>query len=79
MTDRPYDPISCDYHDMLEAASVRNTEVELEFDRQGVRQRERGRIADVYTTGGAEFVRLAATTGDIEVRLDELVSMREVG
>lgn len=79
MTERPYEPISCDYHDMLEAASVKKTEVELEFDRQGVRQRERGTIADVYTADGAEFVRLAATAGDVEVRLDELISMREVG
>ncbi|MGH9457026.1 MAG: Rho-binding antiterminator [Thermoanaerobaculia bacterium] len=77
MADETYKPISCDNHDELEAAAVRKKEVELEFEKQGVLQRERGRIADVYTNDGAEWVRLQGTGGTIEVRLDEIVRMRE--
>ena len=78
MSDR-YEPISCDYHDQLEAAAVQKKEIELEFEDQGVRQRERGRIGDVYSSDGAEFVRLNAPNGSREIRLDRIVSMREVG
>ncbi|MCA1733644.1 MAG: Rho-binding antiterminator [Acidobacteria bacterium] len=79
MAEDGYTPISCDDHDRLEDVSVRKQQVELEFDRQGVRQRERGLIADVYTAGGAEWVRLSRTGGELEIRMDELVGMREVG
>lgn len=79
LTNQDYTPISCDDHDRLEDVSVRKQQVELEFDRQGVRQRERGLIADVYTADGAEWVRLSATGGELEIRMDELVGMREVG
>jgi Rho-binding antiterminator len=73
-----YDPVSCDYHDQLEAASVKKRDVELEFDEQGVRQRERGRIGDVFTRDGAEFVRLDKAQGSAEIRLDRIVSLREI-
>ena len=79
MGEENYRPISCDNHDELEAAAVQKKEVVLEFERAGVQQRERGRITDVYTAEGAEWVRLQATNGQLEVRLDELRSMREVG
>lgn len=78
MTDR-YEPISCDYHDLLEAAAVKKREVELEFEAQGVRQRERGLIADVFSADGAEYVRLDAHNGSRQIRLDRILSMREVG
>ena len=74
-----YQPVSCDYHDQLEAAAVSGKEIELEFDGQGVRQRERGLIKDVYSENGAEFVRLAADNGEVTVRLDHVVSFKEVG
>jgi Rho-binding antiterminator len=79
MTQDRYEPISCDYHDLLEAAATTRKEVVLEFDAQGTRQRERGRIGDVYTSRGAEFVRLDGNNGCREIRLDQIVSMREVG
>lgn len=77
MPEDQYEPISCDHHDELEAAATTRSEVELEFDRQGVRQRERGRIADVYTSAGAEWVRLQGNTGETEIRLDEIVTLRK--
>lgn len=78
MTER-YEPISCFYHDLLEAVAIKKREVELEFEAQGVRQRERGLIADVFSSNGAEYVRLDANTGSRQIRLDQIVSLREVG
>jgi Rho-binding antiterminator len=78
MAEDKYQPISCDYHDMLEAAAVQKKEVEIEFDAQGVRQRERGLIKDVFSADGAEFVRLEAGNGSVKLRLDQIVSMRDL-
>jgi Rho-binding antiterminator len=78
MADERYEPVSCDYHDQLEAAAVQKREVEIEFDDRGVRQRERGRVGDVYSADGAEFVRFDADNGSVEVRLDHIVSLKEL-
>lgn len=77
MTEERYEPISCDYHDELEAAAMHKSHVELEFDLDGVTQRERGRIADVYTADGAEFVKFESEKGPLEIRLDQIISMRK--
>ncbi len=77
MSEEPYEPVSCDYHDQLEAAAMHRTEVELEFDLNGVSQKERGRVEDVYTADGAEFIRFATDSGPVEVRLDHIISMKE--
>src|SRR5438477_11562759 len=60
MPKQHYEPVSCDYHDQLEAAAMHESPVELEFELEGVPQRERGKIADVYTADGAEFVKFVA-------------------
>lgn len=78
MAEEPYTPVSCDYHDQLEAASVTKKDVEIEFDEQGVHQRERGRIADVYSANGQEFVRLENGDGSREVRLDHITNFKEI-
>jgi Rho-binding antiterminator len=72
-----YEPVSCDYHDELEAAAMHKTEVELEFDLEGVTQKERGRVEDVFTADGAEFIRFASESGSIEIRLDHIISMSQ--
>ncbi|HXH41003.1 MAG TPA: Rho-binding antiterminator [Thermoanaerobaculia bacterium] len=77
MSQEPYEPVSCDYHDQLEAAAMHKREVELEFDLDGVPQRLRGTITDVYTADGAEFVKFAGGAGLIEIRLDHIISMRD--
>lgn len=74
----PYEPISCDVHDQLEAAAVKKHEIELVFDDQGTRQRERGQVEDVFTSEGAEFARLRNGDGARDVRLDRIVEVREV-
>src|SRR4051794_20910321 len=63
MSEERYEPVSCDYHDELEAAAMHKQPVELEFDLDGVTQRETGTIADVYTAEGAEFVKFVAERG----------------
>lgn len=75
---KDYEPVTCDYHDQLEAAALRRREVEIEFTRRGVTQRERGKIADVFAHEGAEFVRFAADNGEVEIRLDEIITFREL-
>lgn len=71
-----YQPISCDSHDQLEAAAMHRQRVELEFHLDGMTQKEVGRIDDVYTADGAEFVKFAADHGAIDIRLDQIISMR---
>ncbi len=75
--DDRYEPVSCDYHDELEAAAMHKKDVELEFDLEGVTQKERGRIADVFTANGAEFVKFATGGGQLEIRLDQIISMKD--
>jgi Rho-binding antiterminator len=76
MSEERYQPVSCDYHDELEAAAMHKQEVELEFDLEGVTQRDKGKIADVYTSNGAEFVKFVAGAGPIDIRLDHIIAMR---
>jgi Rho-binding antiterminator len=77
MPEKRYQPVTCDYHDQLEAAAMHKKRVELEFDLEGVTQRETGTIADVYTADGAEYVKFEAPQGPVEIRLDRIISMRE--
>ena len=77
MSEDHYEPIACDYHDELEAAAMHKAPVELEFDLEGVTQRERGKIEDVYTADGAEFVRFVSDSGPLEIRLDHIISFRK--
>lgn len=77
MENEPYQPVSCDYHDELEAAAMHKTEVELEFALEGVAQKERGRVADVYTADGAEFIKFESEIGPLEIRLDQIISMKQ--
>jgi Rho-binding antiterminator len=77
MSNDRYEPVSCDYHDQLEAAAMHKQVVELEFDLEGVTQKERGKIEDVYTADGAEFVRFAADSGPLEIRLDHIIAVKE--
>ena len=78
MKDEGYEPVSCDYHDQLEAAAMHREEVELEFDLEGAPQRSLGRVSDVYTAAGAEWVRFETAGGSqLEIRLDHIISMRE--
>jgi Rho-binding antiterminator len=76
MAEERYEPVSCDYHDLLEEAAMHKKRIELEFDLEGVTQRETGTIADVYSAHGEEFVKFVAADGPVEIRLDHIISMR---
>ncbi len=78
MTEKDYRPVSCDYHDELEAASMHKKDVELEFTSDGVSKRERGKIADVYSSDGAEFVKFEAVRGSLAIRLDQITAFKEL-
>ncbi|HEY2091149.1 MAG TPA: Rho-binding antiterminator [Thermoanaerobaculia bacterium] len=78
MSEEHYEPVSCDYHDELEAAAMHKSRVELEFDLDGVSQRGLGKIDDVYTADGAEWVRFVSDDGGpVEIRLDHIISFRQ--
>jgi Rho-binding antiterminator len=78
LSEEHYQPVSCDYHDQLEEAAMHKRDVELEFDLEGVSQRGRGKIADVYTSDGAEWVRFVTDDGGpLEIRLDHIISFKE--
>jgi Rho-binding antiterminator len=78
MADEKYDPVSCDYHDQLEAAAMHKQHVDLEFELEGVPQRSRGTVADVYTANGAEWIRFEAEGGaPVDIRLDHIIAMHE--
>lgn len=78
MSEENYQPVSCDYHDQLEEAAMHKRDVELEFDLEGAPQRGRGKIQDVYTSDGAEWVRFVSDDGGpLEIRLDHIISFKE--
>jgi transcriptional antiterminator Rof (Rho-off) len=77
MSEPDYRAVSCDYHDELEAAAMHKSPVELEFELEGVPQKENGVIGDVYTSHGAEFVRFDTSRGALEIRLDQIISVRQ--
>jgi len=78
MSEERYEPVSCDYHDELEAAAMHKQQVELEFDLEGAPQRGRGKIEDVYTSDGAEWVRFVSDGAPLEIRLDHIISMHQL-
>jgi len=79
MTEERYEPVSCDYHDQLEAAAMHRKRVELEFDLDGVTQREEGTVSDVFTAHGGEFIKFVSDGGGpLEIRLDQIISMKDV-
>lgn len=70
-----YAPIDCGLHDELQLLAMRRREVDLRVraEAEGDPARElRDRIVDVYTRGGAEWIRLGS--GE-EIRLDRLVEV----
>ncbi len=72
MTD-PYRPIDCGLHDRLLAAATLRRRVALRFrGPDGAPVDAHDRIVDVFTRGGAEYLR---TEDGAEVRLDRLVEV----
>lgn len=68
-----YQPISCDFHDLLEVHATRRQATDLQFrDADGQLQTRRAVITDVYAKDGADYLTLS--TGET-LRLDQLVEV----
>lgn len=67
----PYRPIDCSVHDEFELRAVRRVRCELDYlDETGAKQHRSGRIVDLTTRNGEEYLRLDDGT---EVRLDRVI------
>ena len=73
MNDTGYQPISCAFHDVLEANATMRKPVQIRFrgDDGGVQERH-AIVKDVFAREGSEFV--ALSTGET-VRLDRLIGV----
>jgi Rho-binding antiterminator len=70
-----YEPIRCDFHDVLEASASTRKPARVRFrDEGGVEQERTATIVDVYARDGAEY--LALSTGET-IRLDRLIQVDE--
>ncbi|WP_165971171.1 hypothetical protein [Luteimonas terrae] len=73
MTDDTYRPISCDFHDLLEASATQRKTSKLEVrDADGGLRELSARITDIETHADGEYVLL--DRGE-EIRLDRIVSI----
>ena len=69
----PYRPISCEFHDLLEALATTRRPSQIRFrDGDGALQQRHARIRDVFSRAGAEYVSIS--TGET-LRLDQLVEV----
>ncbi|MDH5831651.1 hypothetical protein QFW80_14095 [Luteimonas sp. M1R5S18] len=69
----PYRPISCDFHDVLEATATRRASATIEYLTPAGRQaRAYARIADIVTRRDGEYLILASGEA---IRLDRVVSV----
>lgn len=69
----PYQPISCELHDLLEDLATTRGPVSIRFwDGSGVEQQRNARIEDVYANNGEEYIK--TSSGDL-VRLDSLIDV----
>jgi Rho-binding antiterminator len=68
-----YEPISCEFHDVLESLATTRQHAEVEYrDADGTLRKLSAVIQDVYARDRAEY--LALSSGET-LRLDQLVSV----
>ena len=68
-----YIPISCEFHDLLEALATTHKPARIAFrDDDGVEQRRTAVVTDVHARAGAEY--LVLESGE-SLRLDRLVEV----
>ena len=74
-----YQPIDCGVHSELELLAMHRTQVCLEI-RQADNQMEEihGRVLDVFTKEGAEYLRLATEEEELNVRLDRILRFKSL-
>lgn len=72
-----YVPLPCDIHDQLEEFAVCREAVRIRFrDPEGAEREMVGRIVNIWTEGGAEYLR---TDDGTTIRLDRLSEVTRVG
>ncbi len=73
----PYRPVSCAVHTELEAAAVRGETVEVRvIGDADATTTWRGRVLDVYTQDGAEYLALSTPGGEqLTLRLDQVLAL----
>jgi Rho-binding antiterminator len=72
-TDTDYQPISCDYYDILELIATERRTVPVRYKGEdGQAQEQRAQILDLYSRDHVEYVSLSS--GDT-VRLDRLIEV----
>ncbi|MBW4629242.1 MAG: hypothetical protein KME49_27970 [Brasilonema octagenarum HA4186-MV1] len=70
-----YIPVSCDFHDELEALATLRQECRIVYsDAANELVEVQGRIIDVYAANKADFIKLKDGT---EIRLDRIVSVND--
>ena len=76
----PYRPVACALHSELEAAALLGVTVEIHgITEAGQPQIWRGRVLDVYASGGAEYLALATVGGErLTLRLDRVRTLTPV-
>jgi Rho-binding antiterminator len=68
-----YQPISCEFHDLLEVHATRRKPARIALlDADGAEQLRNAVITDVYAKAGADY--LAMSTGET-LRLDQLIEV----
>jgi Rho-binding antiterminator len=73
MSNEDYQPISCDFHDLLEVHATKRKATQVQFrDASGQLQTREAIITDVYAKDGADY--LSLSTGEI-LRLDQLIEV----
>lgn len=70
---KPYQPINCEFHDILESNCVKRSRCEISFvDEQGNEKTVSSVIVNVFAKNKEEFIQLE---NDTLVRLDRLISV----
>ena len=73
MNDARYQPVNCEFHDVLESVATRRSLAWIVYtDEWGARQKLRDRITDIYARDGGEYLSLKSGP---RIRLDRIVSV----
>jgi transcriptional antiterminator Rof (Rho-off) len=70
---KSYIPIHCEFHDVMESYATRREAVDIAFvNPEGMNQRIRAVVADVFSSNGEEFL---VAEGYGRIRLDKIESI----
>jgi transcriptional antiterminator Rof (Rho-off) len=72
MSDAFYQPVACRFYDELGLRMMRGTSCRLVVEHDGEQIERTGQIADLYTEGNVEYVRLDDNS---TIRLDHIVKV----